>query len=59
MVQKKFDYSLDLLQPLSNRLTRKEIKDWLKNTLGITVCLEAVRKLFKKFELKQKNLSFL
>jgi hypothetical protein len=55
---KKIDNSLDLLQPLSNRLTLQEIKEWLKNTFGITVCIETVRKLFKKLKLKRKKPQF-
>ena len=52
---KKIDNSLDWLQPSTDRLTLNKIKDWLKNTFGITVCLETVRRLFKKLKLKRKK----
>lgn len=52
---KKIDNSLDWLQPSTDRLTLKKIKEWIKNTFCITVCIETVRKLFKKIKLKRKK----
>lgn len=57
-VLKKIDNSLDLVQPPSERLTLKEIKNWIKNTFNISVCIETVRKLFKKFNLSRKKPQF-
>ncbi len=46
------------MQPSSDRLTLKKIKNWIKETFGITACLETVRKLFKKLNLKRKKPQF-
>jgi len=44
--------------PTTVRLTLGMMKKWIKDTFNITVCIETVRKLFKRIKLKRKKPRF-